>query len=346
MKNMTQPPKSFGTWLLDVRKQRNLTLQQIADQSGLQTGTISRIERDKVKVTLVPALRICDALNVTPDILYEELGLVDMASTPDNRDNMALPGPTRSRSLHSQNTSSRERSSLVKAHQSHIHRLNEQTPEPSVINAYDVQNFRRLVAESPDQAQALLTDILNRLVAAQRLQDGAVPFNANDSARLLAPLPFYDCDVPYPGHTRTLTTDDLMHIYAAGGMVIKEDADHFIQQAIKDLSPQAEHVPADLQRSLHRLGELALEHTLLDTVLVVDFRLNQNGIFLEQYWIAYQMQEEARLQRNGYNKRDHSFTPWSDTEVRHISLFVKLHRWLYVSGETDASWMRQSFLQS
>jgi len=342
MGNAFQPPTPFGAWLQEVRHRDELTLQQIADRSGVRTGTLSRIERDQVQVTLMNALRICDALDVTPDVLYESLGMLNISPSPTHSDEMKFIQSAHPQSDSSQNAPPQQRSSFINAHHKRLRRLRDQTPETTIMTMQDVRDFLQLTTTEPEHSNSLLAKMLNLLVEATQLQDNVIPFDSDDAVRLLTPLPFYRCDVPYPAPT----IDQLMQIYAAGGVIIMEDARHFARQALDELEHRVAPIPADLRYPLARLRMSLWERTPLDRLLEVDSHLNQKGLLLEQYWFVHQMQEAAIWQRKDYRRLEQQVTPRMKIEVHPVYLFVKLYRWLYVSGETDASWMRQSFLQS
>jgi transcriptional regulator with XRE-family HTH domain len=339
MRSKFRSPILFGDWLADIREQRNLTLQQIADLSGLQTGTISRIERVRVSASLSNALRICNVLGISPYMLYKALEMPKVSENlpdwtpsihyrfPRNQD---LPPPPA------------ERESLLAAYEKHVKLFRDPTQEASVVTVRDVQHFLQLIAEHPEQAQALLTEMLSRLVAAQHLQGQTAPIRPTDASRLLNPLPFYSCDVPYPNPT----TENLKKVYAAGGIAIAEDANHFSRRALRELKTRVEYIPRDLKDTLNRLSATKQEFVLLNTVLEVDVFLNQQGFLLEQFWFAHQMREEAEFQRLGHWRAGPPSDMWKLTDLRHIRLFVTLYRWLDLSGETDASWIRQFFFGS
>lgn len=62
----------YGKSLQEIRKKNNLTQEQVAQITGLETKYISQIECGIAKGTINTMLKFCEAYNVTPnDILYK-----------------------------------------------------------------------------------------------------------------------------------------------------------------------------------------------------------------------------------------------------------------------------------
>ena len=77
----------LGTILRKYRKQRNITLQELADKTGLSTAYISLLERNITSPTLKNLNAICQALNTTMARLISELEASDDAMVKnDERD--------------------------------------------------------------------------------------------------------------------------------------------------------------------------------------------------------------------------------------------------------------------
>lgn len=65
--------RSIGNKLLSVRKRLGQTQAEVAEAAGLSDRTYADIERGSVNMRLETILRICNALQITPDqILTEE----------------------------------------------------------------------------------------------------------------------------------------------------------------------------------------------------------------------------------------------------------------------------------
>ncbi len=62
---------AIGGRLRSARQARSLTLQQVADATGLNKGFISRLERDEVSVSVASLVSICDVLGIRVGKLFE-----------------------------------------------------------------------------------------------------------------------------------------------------------------------------------------------------------------------------------------------------------------------------------
>jgi transcriptional regulator with XRE-family HTH domain len=62
----------IGARIRQLRTERNLTLEQLAAESGLTKGQLSRIENGKVSVPVSTLTRIAAALGVSPGAFFEQ----------------------------------------------------------------------------------------------------------------------------------------------------------------------------------------------------------------------------------------------------------------------------------
>lgn len=63
---------SIGNILKAIRKERKLTLKELAEQTGVSISFLSQVERGKSSVTLESLKKIADALNVNPTMFFPE----------------------------------------------------------------------------------------------------------------------------------------------------------------------------------------------------------------------------------------------------------------------------------
>lgn len=61
----------IGQKIKEIRNEKKLTQEYIADKTGVNVGHISNIETNKVKVSLTLLVGICNALDITMDYLLE-----------------------------------------------------------------------------------------------------------------------------------------------------------------------------------------------------------------------------------------------------------------------------------
>lgn len=59
--------RSVGNKLLEIRKRKGLTQIEVAEKAGLADRTYADIERGSANMRVETALRICEALNITPN---------------------------------------------------------------------------------------------------------------------------------------------------------------------------------------------------------------------------------------------------------------------------------------
>lgn len=59
--------RAVGNKLLEIRKKRGLTQVELAEMAGLADRTYADIERGNANMRVETALRICEALQITPN---------------------------------------------------------------------------------------------------------------------------------------------------------------------------------------------------------------------------------------------------------------------------------------
>ena len=69
-----QPKADIGTRLRMLRKQRGLTLEQVASDAGLTRGFLSHLERGGTSASIGSLYRICDSLGIEIAVLFEPTG--------------------------------------------------------------------------------------------------------------------------------------------------------------------------------------------------------------------------------------------------------------------------------
>lgn len=63
---------SIGKTLKELRKERKLTLKELAEQTDVSISFLSQVEREKSSVTLESLKKISDALKVNPTVFFPE----------------------------------------------------------------------------------------------------------------------------------------------------------------------------------------------------------------------------------------------------------------------------------
>ena len=62
----------IGNKLYEIRKQKGMSRAEVAERAGLSDRTYADIERGSVNMRIETALRVCDALRITPDEAFTE----------------------------------------------------------------------------------------------------------------------------------------------------------------------------------------------------------------------------------------------------------------------------------
>ena len=76
-------PSEIGNRLLTLRLAGGLTQAELAEKAGLSTRTYADIERGDSGTRLESILRICEALNVTPNDIVQQEHLRDVYRDED-----------------------------------------------------------------------------------------------------------------------------------------------------------------------------------------------------------------------------------------------------------------------
>lgn len=63
---------NVGNRIKEIRKEKNITLQDLAEKSGLSTGFLSKVERNLNSPSLANLYKICQALHIQVNDLLEE----------------------------------------------------------------------------------------------------------------------------------------------------------------------------------------------------------------------------------------------------------------------------------
>lgn len=61
--------RAIGNKLLAIRKRAGLTQSEVAEAANLSDRTYADIERGTVNMRIETILKICNALNITPDVI-------------------------------------------------------------------------------------------------------------------------------------------------------------------------------------------------------------------------------------------------------------------------------------
>lgn len=76
---------SLGKRIREIRKSKNITLQDLAEKTGLSIGFLSKVERDLNSPNLVNLYKICQILHIQINDLLEEKKEYDICMKKANR---------------------------------------------------------------------------------------------------------------------------------------------------------------------------------------------------------------------------------------------------------------------
>ena len=62
--------RQIGNKLYEIRKSKGLSRAEVEEKAGLSDRTFADIERGSVNMRMETALKICEALNITPDKIF------------------------------------------------------------------------------------------------------------------------------------------------------------------------------------------------------------------------------------------------------------------------------------
>lgn len=79
------PQGLVGNTLKSLRKERKLTLKDLAEKTGVSISFLSQVERGKSSVTLESLKKIADALGVNPSVFFAKDDLQDDLNTRRER---------------------------------------------------------------------------------------------------------------------------------------------------------------------------------------------------------------------------------------------------------------------
>lgn len=79
-----------GRKIRELRKNKNLTLKELAVQTGLSSSLLSQIERDLVDPTVTTFWKICERLNVPINHFFQGSEKMDLVVRKENRRVMEL----------------------------------------------------------------------------------------------------------------------------------------------------------------------------------------------------------------------------------------------------------------
>jgi hypothetical protein len=211
----------------------------------------------------------------------------------------------------------------------------KQTQESLVPKLRDVEKFLTFIHQNEEQGQVWLVYLLNIIVS--KSTDSSAGFGRGtfrlfvpeDVQKLLLDNSVYRFEIEYPS---AISSRDILSIYLRGGMLSLTDVGEYIKKLRRERLVTLEQMEQKVKLStsiLARLEAGLTEQIKLVDVLLLDKQLGQEGMLLSMYWDSYR----------SYEYMIHHGILSMDQDVKLITLFMKICRWLQYFNPLDISWM-------
>lgn len=282
----------FGEWIRRSRKAQKLDLRALAGKTGVEAGTISRVENARTQVTLSTAIRICEGLGVTGFDLLE--------------------------AVRGKHVPSQEESSSVR--------------DKAIPTMEDIEAFLVSLQSDPPAGYHTLSRLLNKVItlrgreAETAQRESSHVFHPEEIHCLLFHSPVYQFEVHYPPNMRT---EDILIIYKRGGALTLADIGMYIKKIRREKQMTLAHLEGTAKVSISVLSRLEtglLEQVKLADILNLDEQLEQDGKLLLMYWRAYRLND--LVSHSGGATTGFSSPTAVEQYEKQVFVFIVLHRWL------------------
>jgi len=296
----------FGYVVQQIRKELGFDLRAFAAQTGVDATTISRIENARAQATLSTAVQICERTGMSlTDLLYALLGKrlfhLEKREPPAE---MVIPTETDAEVL--------------------------------------ITHFR----QDRHHCALYLTRVLNRIVSLSKRsiqldENGeSLQFVPEDITQLLLDVPFYRFELQYPADLRAETIWDM---YRNGGLLTLTDIGAYIKNVRRQRQVTLVRLEDSVKISTSVLSHLeagSIERIRLADVITIDAQLVQEGKLLAMYWSVSKFNNGFRqLHRGRTEGAERSATNGIENELKVITLFATMCRWLQVLSQQETSWI-------
>lgn len=247
--------KSFGSLIREKRNQLGKDLREFGSSVGVDPSSISRLENEETEATLSTAIRICEALKLTPATLIKELFGTNAEDIPRKKEQSFLSGG-------------------------------------KVLTPEDLGYL--MTAFDQDQMKVLnwLALLLNRIIhkKLEPINDfsserGELYFyNASYIFKLLLDKLVYHSELQYP---LDLDPEKILWIYAEGGVITFQDVGVFLKNMRfgKKITLAELGSKSKVSESLVSKFETgSIRRVKLKDILIFDNALKQEGKLLTLYW--------------------------------------------------------------
>ena len=257
---------SFGDLVKIKRIVARITLQQLAKETGIDTGTMSRIENERADATIISAMRLCRSLHISFDELVDaafknQTSLDEQAEEQLRQERDALSNGVGQHNL---------------------------LKPLSVATSIDVRECVIDFAENRKRGQQLFAKWLAAIAQdiAKNHPSLSQPtglLDGRDMERLLAESSLYRFELKYPPFQ---AVDTIVDLYQAGSALLMADVQAYARLILSTEARQLQ-LGRQLESVLDRLETGNIERLLLRDVVALDQELKDRGLFLGMFWQAY-----------------------------------------------------------
>lgn len=294
----------FGAWIKQLRMEQQLSGKDLAARSGVNAGTISRVELGRTDTTMSTVVRLCRALGVGFSEFYEAM-----------RKNAA-------KSLATQPVDS--------------------VAYYNVLQRKDVVNFIRFFRKDPSACVQFTAEFINavadlqpkRRTARKGTKITSLQLQPIDLDNLSKDLPLHVLRVPYPPDISSDILDVTVNI---DGVIIPEDFRVFLKKLRQEKKLTLEELAEALgdggpsASTLSRLESGATEQLTLLQVFILSDYLGSAYSLVKMCWEIGILQAERAIYTLLPDISNAPIMPpqdWSLEEIELAYIFVKTGRWL------------------
>jgi transcriptional regulator with XRE-family HTH domain len=299
--------KTLGEWLRDRRTDEGWTVARLAQASGTDIGTISRIENNITQPTVLTMCRLGKCLAFSWHDLrsiahFEDAhgNVIEYTAAPDGGKTISPPGALS------------ETSSFSKA-------------DSDLLTEKEVLEFTAQFFKNPLAAGTILNDCMRVVLTVERfplyLVLNTEPQRSADLTWFWLPSEVFQMVISYP---KQYEAARILEDYLQGGVINADDVAHLAREYLptSDLAEQSEHL-------LRRLAETALERVKFVDILELEYA-NRHILSwspLQLYWQATTLfLKYATLAANTKNSYQGLITAEGATQIG--TVLIRLFRWM------------------
>ena len=298
----------FGAWIRQLRAEKNLDLQTLAQKARLNASSISRIENQALNPTIDTTVQLLQALDATPFDLYLALSDKDKNSYPKMQQSPLInTAPTRD----------------------------------------DVITFERFAEDYPKYAKVFLAKWLNKVYETHHphrniWENGF--FQAEDMAKLFHNSPIYIAEIDYPVD---LKADAILDIHRQKGAIVRQDAYIYLKYKNKFKFPKpipSRMSMALFSKLRYPLQYSIFQRVKLADLFFLDKFHEDEGTLFVIYLQAIEfefMVNPRRIRRTYSGEYRYLLSNWRSVEKFKAGYnLLMLHRWMKYLDFNTPNWLR------